>query len=175
MGKQRLAGALWLIAGISSGAIAFFLVEPLDLAIFIGGAVLAILVGLAILVHPSLPWLTWSNLLGAAWLVVFGAVILTRLSLRSRSSSQSSGFSGSAWQQRSSRMRVGRVLRRRDATAARAHAGVGSVVALIRQQAPSQSVRGTPWFPTDPPARQGAKLPLDIPGMRLSVGAIAEA
>jgi 2-iminobutanoate/2-iminopropanoate deaminase len=31
------------------------------------------------------------------------------------------------------------------------------------------------WFPTDPPARQGAKLPLDMPGLRLSVAAIAEA
>ncbi len=31
------------------------------------------------------------------------------------------------------------------------------------------------WFPSDPPARQGAKLPLDVPGLRLSVSAIAEA
>jgi 2-iminobutanoate/2-iminopropanoate deaminase len=31
------------------------------------------------------------------------------------------------------------------------------------------------WFPTEPPARQGAKLPLDVPGLRLSISAIAEA
>lgn len=31
------------------------------------------------------------------------------------------------------------------------------------------------WFPTDPPARQGAKLPLDAPGLRVSIAAIAEA
>lgn len=31
------------------------------------------------------------------------------------------------------------------------------------------------WFPTDPPARQGAKLPVRIPGMRISIAAIAEA
>jgi 2-iminobutanoate/2-iminopropanoate deaminase len=31
------------------------------------------------------------------------------------------------------------------------------------------------WFPADPPARQGAKLPLDVPGLLLSVSAIAEA
>jgi 2-iminobutanoate/2-iminopropanoate deaminase len=31
------------------------------------------------------------------------------------------------------------------------------------------------WFPTDPPARQGAKLPLDVPGLRVSFAAIAEA
>ena len=31
------------------------------------------------------------------------------------------------------------------------------------------------WFPTDPPARQGARLPLAMPGLRLSVAVIAEA
>ena len=30
------------------------------------------------------------------------------------------------------------------------------------------------WFPTDPPARQGAGLPLDVPGLRVSFAAIAE-
>ncbi|MFN8677499.1 MAG: RidA family protein [Thermomicrobiales bacterium] len=31
------------------------------------------------------------------------------------------------------------------------------------------------WFPTDPPARQGAKLPITPKGMKLSVAVIAEA
>jgi len=31
------------------------------------------------------------------------------------------------------------------------------------------------WFPTDPPARQAAKLPVRIPGMKVSIAAIAEA
>ena len=31
------------------------------------------------------------------------------------------------------------------------------------------------WFPSDPPARQAAKLPVRIPGMKLSIAAIAEA
>ena len=31
------------------------------------------------------------------------------------------------------------------------------------------------WFPIDPPARQGAKLPVRIPGMKVSIAAIAEA
>jgi 2-iminobutanoate/2-iminopropanoate deaminase len=30
------------------------------------------------------------------------------------------------------------------------------------------------WFPTDPPARQGAKMPVRIPGMRVSIAVIAE-
>ena len=31
------------------------------------------------------------------------------------------------------------------------------------------------WFPTDPPARQGAKLPVRIPGLKISIAMIAEA
>jgi 2-iminobutanoate/2-iminopropanoate deaminase len=31
------------------------------------------------------------------------------------------------------------------------------------------------WFPSDPPARQGAKLPARVPGLRVSIAAIAEA
>ena len=81
MASPKLAAVLWLIAGISSGGIAFFLDDPLDLAIFIGGGVLAVLLALAMLVRPSPRWVAWSNLLGVAWLLAFGAVILTSLSL----------------------------------------------------------------------------------------------
>ena len=31
------------------------------------------------------------------------------------------------------------------------------------------------WFPSNPPARQGAKLPVRIPGLKISIAAIAEA
>ena len=31
------------------------------------------------------------------------------------------------------------------------------------------------WFPTDPPARQGAKLPIDVAGLRVSIAVIAKA
>jgi 2-iminobutanoate/2-iminopropanoate deaminase len=31
------------------------------------------------------------------------------------------------------------------------------------------------WFPKDPPARQGAKLPVRIPGLKISIAMIAEA
>jgi len=31
------------------------------------------------------------------------------------------------------------------------------------------------WFPSNPPARQGAKLPAKIPGLKISIAAIAEA
>ncbi|RZL36129.1 MAG: RidA family protein [Rubrivivax sp.] len=31
------------------------------------------------------------------------------------------------------------------------------------------------WFPVDPPARQGAKLPARVPGLKVSIAAIAQA
>jgi 2-iminobutanoate/2-iminopropanoate deaminase len=31
------------------------------------------------------------------------------------------------------------------------------------------------WFPTDPPARQGAKHPLEVEGLRISIAVVAEA
>jgi len=31
------------------------------------------------------------------------------------------------------------------------------------------------WFPRDPPARQGAKLPVRVPGLKISIAMIAEA
>ncbi len=31
------------------------------------------------------------------------------------------------------------------------------------------------WFPSDPPARQGAKLPVRVEGLKISIAAIAEA
>ena len=31
------------------------------------------------------------------------------------------------------------------------------------------------WFPTNPPARQGAKLPVKVAGLKVSIAAIAEA
>jgi 2-iminobutanoate/2-iminopropanoate deaminase len=31
------------------------------------------------------------------------------------------------------------------------------------------------WFPSDPPARQGAKLPVRVAGLKISIAAIAEA
>ena len=31
------------------------------------------------------------------------------------------------------------------------------------------------WFPSDPPARQGAKLPVRVAGLKVSIAAIAEA
>jgi 2-iminobutanoate/2-iminopropanoate deaminase len=40
---------------------------------------------------------------------------------------------------------------------------------------PLASEEWVKWFPTDPPARQGAKLPVRIPGLKVSIAMIAEA
>lgn len=31
------------------------------------------------------------------------------------------------------------------------------------------------WFPSNPPARQGAKMPVKAPGLKVSIAAVAEA
>jgi 2-iminobutanoate/2-iminopropanoate deaminase len=31
------------------------------------------------------------------------------------------------------------------------------------------------WFPANPPARQGAKMPIRVPGLKVSIAAVAEA
>jgi hypothetical protein len=79
--RQRLPGVLWLIAGLSSGAVAFFVTDPLHLAILGAGAALGILLGLAMLVRPSATWDTASTVLGLAWLVAVGYIALTNLSV----------------------------------------------------------------------------------------------
>ena len=97
MRGQRSAGVLWLIAGISSGGISFFLVDPLDLAIFIGGAVLAILLGLAMLARPSPAWVlaSASSALPGSWRLERSPSRTCHY--RSRNSCPSSGCLRSAW------------------------------------------------------------------------------
>lgn len=79
MPRQRLAGVLWLIAGLSSGLIAFFVVDPLTLAVFIAGTVGGVLLGLGMLVRPSPGYGSISAVLALAWLVAFGAVTVGNL------------------------------------------------------------------------------------------------
>ena len=79
MKRSRAAGALWLIAGISSGGIAFFIVDPLTLAVFIVGGVVGVVLGLALLVRPSERLARLSTLAGIVWLVAFGAITLLNI------------------------------------------------------------------------------------------------
>jgi 2-iminobutanoate/2-iminopropanoate deaminase len=50
-----------------------------------------------------------------------------------------------------------------------------TVVLAEEEDFPGMNEEWLIWFPTDPPARQGAKLPVKIPGFKVSIAAIAEA
>jgi 2-iminobutanoate/2-iminopropanoate deaminase len=54
---------------------------------------------------------------------------------------------------------------------------VVSVTVILAEEADfaGMNEEWTKWFPMNPPARQGARLPVRIPGMRVSIAAIAEA
>jgi len=50
-----------------------------------------------------------------------------------------------------------------------------TVIMLEEQDFAGMNEEWIKWFPSNPPARQGAKLPVRIPGMKVSIAAIAEA
>ena len=54
---------------------------------------------------------------------------------------------------------------------------VVSVTVILLEEADfaGMNEEWTKWFPANPPARQGARLPVRIAGMRVSIAAIAEA
>jgi 2-iminobutanoate/2-iminopropanoate deaminase len=50
-----------------------------------------------------------------------------------------------------------------------------TVVLADEDDFPGMNEEWLRWFPSTPPARQGAKLPVKIPGLKVSIAAIAEA
>ena len=72
--EWRGVGVMWLIAGISSGVIAFFIVDPPTLAVFVAGAIVGILLGLACFLRPSPVLASLSAIAAIAWVVAFGIV-----------------------------------------------------------------------------------------------------
>ena len=50
-----------------------------------------------------------------------------------------------------------------------------TVVLADEEDFPGMNEEWLKWFPSNPPARQGAKLPVKIPGLKISIAAIAEA
>ncbi len=50
-----------------------------------------------------------------------------------------------------------------------------TVVLADEDDFPGMNEEWSKWFPSNPPARQGAKLPVRIPGLKVSIAAIAEA
>src|SRR5215475_13931707 len=49
-----------------------------------------------------------------------------------------------------------------------------TVVLADEDDFPGMNEEWLKWFPSNPPARQGAKLPAKIPGLKVSIAAIAE-
>ncbi len=50
-----------------------------------------------------------------------------------------------------------------------------TVILLEEADFPGMNEEWLKWFPTDPPARQAAKLPVRVPGLRVSIAVVAEA
>jgi len=83
----RLGGALWVIAGvICAGLFVFVFVgenllaqNPGLSAAVLGGAVAALLTGQLLRARPGPGVVRWSTVLGLAWLLAFGSLMLTSL------------------------------------------------------------------------------------------------
>lgn len=50
-----------------------------------------------------------------------------------------------------------------------------TIVLADEDDFPAMNEEYLKWFPSNPPARQGAKMPARIPGQKISIAAIAEA
>jgi 2-iminobutanoate/2-iminopropanoate deaminase len=50
-----------------------------------------------------------------------------------------------------------------------------TVVLAEEDEFPGMNEEWLKWFPSNPPARQGAKMPVKVPGLKVSIAAVAEA
>jgi len=49
-----------------------------------------------------------------------------------------------------------------------------TVILADEDEFPGMNEEWMKWFPINPPARQGAKLPVRMPGLKISIAAVAE-
>ena len=90
MSTLRLAGTLWVMAGVvCAGLLSFVLIGErindlgallANLALparVLGGALVAFLIGGLLLTRPGPNVVRWSSLAGIAWLVAFGPLVVT--------------------------------------------------------------------------------------------------
>jgi hypothetical protein len=90
MSTLRLAGTLWIMAGmVCAGLLSFVLVGEhvndlgallANLALparVLGGALVAFLIGGLLLTHPGPNAVRWSSLAGIVWLIAFGPLVVT--------------------------------------------------------------------------------------------------
>jgi hypothetical protein len=89
---HRVAGALWILAGVICLALLIVvfvgenLANPGNLlrnpalpALVAGGAIVSLLIGIRLIARPGPEIVRWSNVAGVAWLIVFGSLVVTRL------------------------------------------------------------------------------------------------
>lgn len=96
----RFGGALWVITGVICAGllIVVFVGEnrlaenPGLAALVLGGAVAALATGGLLLARPALGVVRWSTVLGLAWLLAFGFLVLTTLNGPERGPTLSSGL-----------------------------------------------------------------------------------
>jgi len=92
MGRLRLAGALWIIAGFvcvgllivvfvgeNLANLTILLQNPALPALVAGGAIVGLLIGVLLIARPGPGVVRWSTVVGVVWLIVFGSLALTRL------------------------------------------------------------------------------------------------
>jgi hypothetical protein len=92
MGDLRRAGALWIMAGLSCVGLLIFVFVGENLAdlgvllkhpalpgLVLGGAIVALLLGVLLIVRPGPRVVRWSTAAGVAWLIAFGSVAITSL------------------------------------------------------------------------------------------------
>jgi hypothetical protein len=90
MSTLRLAGTLWIMAGVvCAGLLLFVLIGErindlgallANLALparVLGGALVAFLIGGLLLTRPGPNVVRWSSLAGIAWLIAFGPLVVT--------------------------------------------------------------------------------------------------
>jgi hypothetical protein len=81
MGGLKLAGGLWIIAGVNSAGMAFGVWEdgPIMLALALGGAIVGLTIGALLVVRPGPEVVRWSSVAGIAWLLAFGALTVVEV------------------------------------------------------------------------------------------------
>jgi hypothetical protein len=88
----RVAGALWILAGVicllllivvfvgeNLEDLGVLLKNPALPALVAGGAIVSLLIGVRLIARPGPEIVRWSNVAGVAWLILFGSLVLTRL------------------------------------------------------------------------------------------------
>ena len=79
MDRSKLAGVLWLVAGVFTVIITVvFRVDVWQWIVTIALGIAAATVGLLLLIRPSGAIITWSSALGVVWLLVYAALTIVQ-------------------------------------------------------------------------------------------------